>query len=277
MMKLPQHGNWKGSNMIDLHSHILPGIDDGAKTIEDTIAMARIAVDNGTTVIAATPHVIEGRWLPEWSCIQSLCAELSDELKREKIALTIVPGAEVALNMDILNLIEGPGPYCLNGGRYILVELPATHIPQYADEFFFTLQSRGISPILAHPERHPEFSRKPELIVEWVNKGILMQVNGPSLVGKMGERAMKTAEVLLASQLVHFLGSDTHSPRTRTPRLTDAVEKSIALIGEEKTRQILFANPLSIINSEEIAIADVSKIKSIKKPGLMKRILNIIG
>lgn len=277
MMKLPQHGNWKGSNMIDLHSHILPGIDDGAKTIEDTIAMARIAVDNGTTVIAATPHVIEGRWLPEWSCIQSLCAELSRELKREKIALTIVPGAEVALNMDILNLIEGPGQYCLNGGRYMLVELPATHIPQYADEFFFTLQSRGISPILAHPERHPEIAHKPELIVEWVSKGILMQVNGPSLVGKMGERAMKTAEVLLASQLVHFLGSDTHSPRTRTPRLTDAVEKSIALIGEEKTRQILFANPLSIINSEEIAIADVSKIKSIKKPGLMKRILNIIG
>jgi protein-tyrosine phosphatase len=263
--------------MFDLHSHILPGIDDGAKTIEDSLAMARIAVDNGTTVIAATPHVIEGRWLPEWSTIKKLCAELSSELKKESIALTIVPGAEVALNMDILDLIEGPGPYCVNGGKYMLVELPATHIPQYADEFFFTLLARGISPILAHPERHPEIARNPELIVEWVNKGILMQVNGPSLTGKMGERAMKTAEVLLNSGLVHCFGSDAHSPRTRTPRLTDAIEKSSVFIGGEKTRQILLANPLSIINSEEIAIEDVQQIITIKKPGLLKRILNMMG
>ena len=263
--------------MIDLHSHILPGIDDGAKTIEDSLAMARIAVDNGTTVIAATPHVIEGRWLPEWPTIKRLCAELSSELKKENIALTIVPGAEVALNMDILEQIEGPGTYCINGGRYMLVELPANHIPQYTDEFFFTLQARGITPILAHPERHPDIARNPELIVEWVNKGILMQVNGPSLVGKMGERAMKTAELLLHSKLVHFFGSDTHSPRSRTPRLTDAVEKSIALTGEEKTRQILFANPLSIINSEDITIADVQQITTIKKPGLLKRILSMLG
>ncbi|MDF2927774.1 MAG: ywqE [Anaerospora sp.] len=263
--------------MIDLHSHILPGIDDGAKTIEDSVEMARIAVDNGTTVIAATPHVIEGRWLPEWSAIKGLCAEVSSELKQENISLTIVPGAEVALNMDILELIKGPGPYCINGGRYMLVELPATHIPQYTDEFFFTLQARGISPILAHPERYPEIAHNPELVVEWVNKGILMQVNGPSLVGKMGERAMQTAEVLLNSNLVHFFGSDTHGPRSRTPRLTDAIEKSNALIGEEKTRQILLANPLSIINSEDITLADVQQITVMKKPGLLKRILGMMG
>jgi protein-tyrosine phosphatase len=263
--------------MIDLHSHILPGIDDGAKTIEDSVEMARIAVENGTTVIAATPHVIEGKWLPEWSVIKRLCAELSSELKRENIALTIVPGAEVALNMDILDKIKGPGPYCINGGRYMLVELPATHIPQYVNEFFFTLQARGINPILAHPERHPEIARNPEVIVEWVSKGILMQVNGPSLVRKMGDRAMKTAEVLLNSNLVHFFGSDTHGPKSRTPRLTDAVEKSIALVGEEKNRQILFANPLNIINSEDIIIADVQKITVMKKPGLLKRILGMMG
>ncbi len=263
--------------MIDLHSHILPGIDDGSKTIEDSLAMARIAVDNGTTVIAATPHVIEGQWLPEWSTIQELCADLNSQLKREKIALTVIPGAEVALNMDILTLIERPGPYCINGGRYMLVELPATHIPQFADEFFFTLQARGISPILAHPERHPEIARNPELIVDWVNKGIFMQVNGPSLVGKMGERAMKTAELLLNSKLVHFFGSDAHSPRSRTPRLTDAVEKSNIFVGEENTRQILLANPLSIINSEDITIADVQQITAIKKPGLLKRIFGMMG
>lgn len=263
--------------MIDLHSHILPGIDDGAKTIEESLAMARIAVANGTTVIAATPHVIEGRWLPEWNTIVSLCKELGTELKRENIALTIIPGAEVALNMDILDLIKGPGPYCLNSGKYILVELPATHIPQYTDEFFFTLQARGINPILAHPERHPEISRNPDLIVNWVNKGVLMQMNGPSLVGKMGERAMKTAEVLLNSNLIHFVGSDTHSPRSRTPRLTDAEEKAITLVGKEIAQQIFYTNPLKIINSEELIIPDIQRIKAVKKTGLLKRILNMIN
>lgn len=263
--------------MIDLHSHILPGIDDGAKTIEDSLAMARIAVDNGTTVIAATPHVIEGRWLPEWSTIKRLCAELSRELKKENIALTIIPGAEVALNMDILDLIKGPGPYCINGGKYMLVELPATHIPQYTEEFFFILQARGISPILAHPERHPEIARNPGLIIEWVNKGILMQVNGPSLVGKMGERAMQTAGVLLTSNLVHFFGSDTHGPKTRTPRLREAKDKAAALVGEKITRQILWDNPSAIVISEEIIIADVQEITTVKKPGLWQRIAGILG
>lgn len=262
--------------MIDLHSHILPGIDDGAKTIEDSLEMARIAVENGTTVIAATPHVIEGEWLPEWSAINRLCAELNSELKRENIALAIVPGAEVALNMDILDKIKGPGPYCINGGRYMLVELPATHIPQYTDEFFFTLQARGISPILAHPERHPEIAHNPELIVKWVNKGILMQMNGPSLVGKMGDRAMHTSEVLLNSNLVHMIGSDAHSPRTRIPRLTDAEEKAILLVGEELTRQIFYLNPLQILNSEDISVPDVQKIKDRKKTGLLKRIVSIL-
>lgn len=263
--------------MIDLHSHILPGIDDGAKTMDDSLAMARIAVDNGTVIIVATPHVIEGRWLPEWSTIQKLCDELSQELKRENIALTVIPGAEVALNMDILDLIKGPGPYCINGGKYMLVELPATHIPQYTEEFFFTLQARGISPILAHPERHPQIARNPELIVEWVNKGILMQVNGPSLVGKMGDRAMKAAETLLNSNLVHFFGSDTHGPKTRTPRLLEAQEKSVSLAGEKITRQILTDNPSVVIKSEDIMIADVQKIVVVKKHGLWKRIASMLG
>jgi len=263
--------------MIDLHSHILPGIDDGAKTIDDSVEMARIAAANGTTVIAATPHVIEGSWLPQWSTIQKLCAELAQELKREKIALTIIPGAEVALNMDILSLIKGPGPYCINGGRYMLVELPATHIPHYTDEFFFTLQARGISPILAHPERHPEIAHNPELIVEWVNKGILMQVNGPSLVGKMGDRAMKTAEILLNSELVHFFGSDAHSPRARTPRLADAKEQSATLIGADMTRRILVGNPTAILSDEDLQIADVKQIVFPKNTGFLKRILRMLG
>lgn len=262
--------------MIDLHSHILHGIDDGAKTIEDSLAMAKIAVANGTTVIAATPHVIEGQWLPAWDIIVKLCAELNSELKKAQLDLTVIPGAEVALNMDILDLVPGPGPYCINGGKYMLVELPATHIPHYTDDFFFSLQTRGITPILAHPERHPEIARHPKLALDWVNKGILMQMNGPSLVGKMGERAMKTAETLLISNLVHFFGSDAHSPKSRTPRLLDAEEKSRALIGHEITHQILYNNPLLLINGEDIVAPNVGEIRTLKETGIFKRIWSIL-
>ena len=259
-----------------MHSHILPGIDDGAKTIEDSLEMARIAVANGTTVIAATPHVIEGKWLPDWDVIVKLCAELNTELKKAKLNLTVIPGGEVALNMDILDLVAGPGPYCINGGKYMLVELPATHIPHYTDDFFFTLQTRGITPVLAHPERHPEIAQNPELVLEWVNKGILMQMNGPSLVGKMGERAMKTAETLLISNLIHFFGSDAHSPKSRTPRLVDAKEKAKSLVGYEMTQQILYTNPLKLINGEDIITPDIREIRKLTEPGIFKRICSLL-
>jgi len=263
--------NWR-LEMIDLHSHILPGIDDGAKKIEDSLEMAKIAVANGTTVIAATPHVIEGKWLPNWDVIVKLCAELNTEFKKEKLNLTVIPGGEVALNMDILELVTGPGPYCINGGKYMLVELPATHIPHYTDDFFFSLQTRGINPILAHPERHPEIAQNPELVLDWVHKGILMQMNGPSLVGKMGERAMKTAGTLLFSNLIHFFGSDAHSPKSRTPRLVDAEEKAKSLVGYEMTQQILYKNPLNLISGEDIITPDVRRVITSKEPGIFKRI-----
>lgn len=262
--------------MIDMHSHILPGIDDGAKTIEESIEMTKIAVANGTTVIAATPHVIEGKWLPDWAVIVKLCAELNTELKKAKLNLMVTPGGEVALNMDILELVTGPGPYCINGGKYMLVELPATHIPHYTDDFFFTLQTRGITPILAHPERHPEIAQHPKLVLDWVNKGILMQMNGPSLVGKMGERAMKTAETLLISNLIHFFGSDAHSPKSRTPRLGDAEEKAKSLVGYEMTQQILYTNPLKLINGEDIITPNVEEIRKLREPGIIKKIWAIL-
>lgn len=251
--------------MFDMHSHIIPDIDDGAKDIEISKTMLQIAADHGTTHIIATPHVIEGDWLPSWELITEGCEGLRKLACQLGLNLRIYPGGEIAMNMDILEVIKQPGPYCINGGRYLLVELPAAEIPDFADDFFFTLQARGITPIIAHPERHPVIARKPEWLAGWINKGILTQINCTSLTGKMGERTMKTAELLARNQMIYFFGSDAHSIRTRNPNLSPGVVKLKAMIGEERTRQILYGNPQSILNNEDIPIFEIETIQAAEK------------
>lgn len=253
--------------MFDLHCHILPGLDDGAKDLETSLAMAQIAAQSGTAHIVATPHVIEGNWLPEWSEIVNACRQLQGVLHKEQIPIVLYPGAEVALSMDILKQISGPGPYCLNGGCYMMVELPAMEIPDYTDEFFFTLQTRGITPILAHAERHPEIARHLEYVQEWIHKGILVQMNGPSLTGRMGERSMKTAELLLYNDMVHIIGSDAHSKRSRNPNLQPTKEKLSALCGIDRADRLLRENPEKVLKSRHLEVKEISRIKQPRSSG----------
>ncbi len=257
--------------MIDLHSHIIPHIDDGADDIDVSIAMLQIAAENGTKAIVATPHVIEREWLPAWDKITAGCGQLQEIAVKQNYPLKIYPGAEVAIGLNILETVNGPGPYCINGGRYMLVELPATHIPPFTEDFFFTLQARGISPILAHPERHPDIGRKPEILQEWIRKGILVQMNSSSLTGRMGERAMKVAELLLINNMVHCVGSDAHGARSRTPNLLIASVKIASLIGMENAEQLLEINPQLILNSDDLDVPEVDKIVKPHHNSLIKK------
>ncbi|MDR3560087.1 MAG: hypothetical protein P4N59_01410 [Negativicutes bacterium] len=240
--------------MIDLHSHILPGFDDGAKDDDVALKMLRIAAADGITKIVATPHVIEGEWLPSWESIISACTRLSQFATDQGINVNIMPGAEVAVHFDLLDRLIRPGPYCINGGKYILVELPASQIPAFGEEFFFVLQARGFMPVLAHPERHPEIARKPQILRNWIEKGLLVQMNGTSLTGEMGERIKKFAEMLLVNRMVHCLGSDAHGIGRRRPKLMQAAKKITTLVGRAAAAQIISANPASLLRGEDIEI-----------------------
>jgi len=251
--------------MFDMHSHILPAIDDGANNLETALAMLTIASQNKTTHIIATPHVIEGKWLPPWERIVQECECLKEQAQKNQIKINIYPGAEVAMNWDILDLISDPGPYCINGGNYMLVELPAMEIPSFADNFFFTLQARGIKPILAHPERHPEIIRNPEILAAWVNRGILVQLNATSLTGKMGEKVKHAAELLVMNKMAHVLGSDAHTTRTRSPDMTMAVQCLTDLMGSKYTRKLVNDSPQSILKGREIPVQQINNIKTSKK------------
>jgi protein-tyrosine phosphatase len=247
--------------MIDLHTHILPGMDDGAKTPDEALRMVELAAGAGTTAIVLTPHVIEGSWLPAWKKIVDSFHSLQQAVERKGIAVTLHPGAEVALNFDLLEQLREPGPYCLNGGRYILLELPALEVPVFTDDFFFTLQRRGFLPILAHPERHPRLARHAELLLEWVRRGILLQIDSSSLTGRMGRSVRDFTELLLRNQLVHCMGSDAHGLQDRQPVLTEAAARLTDLIGRDAAQRILVENPRQILSSEALAFPEISTLR----------------
>ncbi len=244
--------------MIDLHTHILPAIDDGASDFDMALAMLKMAVAHQTTTVVVTPHVIEGKWFPSWQEITSGCELLRQEAFKSGIPITIYPGAEVMISLDTLKLLSGPGPYCINNGHYMLVELPAQEIPLFTDQFFFTLQLKGITPVLAHPERHPELAKNPMILQKWVDKGIISQVNGSSLLGRMGKRVQSLTELLLEQQLVHCIGSDAHGLNHRRPKLQEAGAQLFNLVGEHQARQLLVENPKRIIANREIIVGQRS-------------------
>lgn len=238
--------------MFDLHAHILPGLDDGSRNEEISLAMAVTANGTGTRQIVAAPHVMDGAWRPLWTDISTSCKELQSAVLAAGLNLSILPGAEVMLYPDILDLITSPGPYCINGGRYMLVELPPSVIPFYADEFLFILQIRGIRPVLAHPERHLEIRNDQSILKRWIERGVLVQMNGSSLMGRFGDKVKAAAETLLKQDMVHCIGSDAHNNLSRSPDLAMVRKRIRELIGPQRAERILSENPECIVHSRDI-------------------------
>ncbi|MEE9165290.1 MAG: CpsB/CapC family capsule biosynthesis tyrosine phosphatase, partial [Nitrospinota bacterium] len=206
---------------IDIHTHILPEMDDGSKSWEETLQMCRIAVEDGIKTIALTPHIRNGAYWFEEEEISQKAGELKKHVKEHGIALNITTGADVHLDPETLALIE-KGIYSINPGRkYVLIELPDDHIPQKMEENIFHLLIKGITPILSHPERNYEIQRNPQKLYELVNKGLLAQVTASSITGGFGIEAKKTAEVLIRHRLVHIIASDAHSVNWRPPVLKE--------------------------------------------------------
>lgn len=227
----------------DLHTHILPGLDDGSPDNDISISMLKMACECGTSDLFATPHVISGSWQPGWEAITGHVAALNQTAGQLGLAITVHTGAEVAMDWSLLEFLTAPGPYCLGGGRFILVELPLGSLPTYADEFLFTLQTRDFLPILAHPERNPEVKQNPARLEPWLERGILAQINASSLTGAMGGRTQAAAEALLALGAVHFLGSDAHGVGVRRPDLRPAMELLRGMLGEAGAGRLLSDNP----------------------------------
>lgn len=236
--------------MIDLHSHILPGIDDGAADLEISIAMAQASVANGVTVLACTPHIMPGVWDNNGPQIRRRVARLQEALDERDIPLRLVTGADVHIAPDLVGAIRSGRVLTLNDTRYILLELPHHIAPPHADDCFFSLLAAGYVPIFTHPERLSWINTHYNLIERLFESGVWMQVTAGSLTGSFGKRAQLIAERMLRDGLVHILASDTHNVASRPPVLAEGWDAARRIVGEDEALHLVVTRPYGILNNE---------------------------
>ena len=242
--------------MIDIHAHILPGMDDGAKNWDQTLQMARLAVEDGITIMVATPHLYKGRsidpsQLNTKEVILQHVAQLKDKLYEEKIPLEILPGCDFPLSFESLKFLDDGQVLTINdANRYLLLELPDTSLPPAMEEICFHLQSKGITPIITHPERHLIIQEMPYKLKRLIDLGCLVQMTGNSLTGWFGRRVKKISRQLIKLGYIHLLATDTHDPKRRPPVLSQAVAELSRLVGERRAQAMVNDIPQKIIAGE---------------------------
>jgi protein-tyrosine phosphatase len=249
-------GETLGGGFVDIHTHILPGLDDGAGTMEESLEFCRIAVKDGVALTVATPHVRPDRWPNTPEEIRKALASLRDAMEAEGLEHRLEYGAEVHLQPELGRLArEGAVPTYADKGRHLLLELPNV-FPEYAaEEAVESLRAAGITPIIAHPERCETLVNRPDLMYRLVRSGALGQVTGLSLEGTFGARAKQAARLFLRCNLVHFVASDAHSTRRRRPVLRRAYGLARSLVGEEAARMMVVDNPNILLAGGEVPAA----------------------
>jgi len=264
--------------MIDIHTHILYGLDDGARSLEESITMCQMAYRDGVRMMVATPHTLNGVYRNDRSTILNKVEELNEALlefgiqnsefggentqsairnPQSAISFRVLPGADVSFSSDIVRLFEGEEVGTLNDkGCYIMVEFPSQGIPYRAEEVLFQLMARGVIPIISHPERNLEIARKPERYYEMIQRGCLGQVTAMSLTGGFGSGIRRVAEKLLASRLIHVIASDAHSVDGRPPVLSTAVRAAGKILGAEEAWKMVTEYPQAVLEGRRPSIPD---------------------
>jgi protein-tyrosine phosphatase len=274
--------------MIDLHTHLLPGLDDGAKNLEESIQMCWISYKDGVRTIVATPHTLNGLYLNDRETIlikvQELNEVISDRLSvlinqidaktlrsNNPIAMAqlpndsmtqlpnnqmtdfkILPGADVHLSEKTLSsLDEGRLMTVGDGKKYLFLEFPFQGIPFRAEEVLFQLMSRGIIPVITHPERNLEIGQRPQRYYEMIKMGCLGQVTAMSLTGEFGPRIRQISERLLRTRLIHFIASDAHSINGRPPILSEGVRAAEGIVGQEEAWKMVMEYPQAILEGRK--------------------------
>ena len=250
--------------MIDLHCHILPGVDDGAKSLEESLLMARRAVEDGIHTIVATPHTLNGIYINSAREVTPKVASLQETLSKKHIKLQLYVGADVHLCPHMLELIESGDAGTINNARkYILLEFPSQVVPPKVKDEIFSLKLNGITPIISHLERNPVIQHNIDILYEFIRMGALCQVTAMSITGDFGGIAMQCAERLLRHRMVHVIASDAHSSKSRPPVLSQAVEAAAEILENyDDAERMVTEVPAAILSGN---------MPDIPKPKLAKR------
>ncbi|MGX7022418.1 tyrosine-protein phosphatase [Pediococcus ethanolidurans] len=250
--------------MIDLHCHILPGVDDGSPNMETSLGLAKVAVEQGITHMLLTPHHMDGDYLNHKADVIAKTTEFQEELDRNQIRLTVFPGQEVHITGELMQAIERDDIlFADESNRYLILELPHNEVPEYTDKMLFSLQARGITPVLVHPERNQGFMQDPSKLYEFVAQGCLTQLTASSYVGVFGEHVQHFTEQIVDAGLGFVFASDAHNFEGRNFKMVQAFEKLEKSKGN-RFAEIYKENAKSIINGDDVILGEIHHIDNRK-------------
>jgi protein-tyrosine phosphatase len=245
--------------MIDIHHHLLFGLDDGSKDLETSVAMAEMAAADGITHIACTPHAnFHYKFDPAANLekLEQLRTRVGDKV-------TLGLGCDFHLSYENIDAaLKNPTKYTINHKNYLLVEFADLAIPQQMIEVFYQLQLVGIQPIITHPERNLTIQKNPQRLNEWIERGCLVQVTAASVTGRFGRMAMSLALRLLGGNKVHFLATDAHNLQSRPPRMKEAFDMVAKHFGMPMAERLCITNPRAAFYGDELPAAHVSELES---------------
>jgi protein-tyrosine phosphatase len=235
---------------LDLHSHLLPGFDDGAKGADETLAILAAAQAAGFAGVMATPHWMSGVYEHDRAMVAAAIAALAAELRDKLPEITLYPGSEYYFEEGFYGRLEAGTITPLAAGKHVLVELPLLRLPPQAKEFAFRIRIKGLTPILAHPERCADLGRDPKTAEALVAAGYRLQINLCSLSGLYGRHAAKAAEWIVKHGLADFAGSDAHSPEQAAEAFGEGMQLLRKYAGAEGLQRILIDNPRAVLGVE---------------------------
>lgn len=247
--------------MIDLHCHLLPGVDDGSKSMDISLKLATDAVKDGIDYALLTPHHMNGVYLNHKQSVIQQTQEFQVELDRHKIPLKVFPGQEVRINGDLLTALDQDDIlFADEGGRYLMLEFPSDDVPSYTNNIIYEIMQRGIIPIIVHPERNTKIMKQPDILYDLLNKGCLSQITAGSYVGTFGHKVQKFSKQLIQTGQANIFASDAHDLPNRKYEMNNAFKKLTHEYGVPYTKRFK-NNAKNIINGDEVAINNINKLK----------------
>jgi len=237
--------------MIDLHCHILPGIDDGAPDFATSLAMARIALDDGIETTACTPHIYPGMYENDAHGIRRGIEALSQKLIEHNLPLKLIEGADTHVVPQLVHKLRDGLVPTLNSSRYFLLEPPHHTPPPHFDEYVFNILAAGYVPIITHPERLRWIEDHYPSFVRMAQQGVWMQLTAGSLIGHFGSRPKYWSERMINEGLVHILASDGHGSSKRLPQMSAGRDAAEKLLGAAEARHLVWTRPLAVVNNDD--------------------------
>lgn len=247
--------------MIDMHSHVLPNLDDGSRSIEETFNLIQEAQNAGFEAIIATSHYMEGYYETATAEREVWVSAIYKKLQEKGIDLKLYIGNEIYLSENMIKLLEEGKASTINDTSYVLFEMPLNVEPLNLYDIIYEMLQYKLVPILAHPERYTFVQKDPELIYDLIQKGVLMQANYASILGYYGKRAQMTVKKFLENNMIHFLGSDVHRQNTIYVRMPEILEKLESIIGKQKLIELTTINPKLVLQNKRIDIDEPKKLK----------------